>query len=125
MIRIREDIDGNIWIGLWESGLSRYDGVKFTNFTADAVLGIRVVSAICQDKNGILWFAGLLGGGLSSYDGKSFHRYTKDDGLLDDRIMDLIIDDKNKLWIGTHTGISCYDGRSFKNYTTEDGLLGD
>ncbi|MBM3237132.1 PAS domain S-box protein [Candidatus Poribacteria bacterium] len=131
VIRIYADAQGNIWIGT-RGGLSRYDGKEFTNFTTDDGLRNNVVSVICQDKSGMLWFAGWAGGGITGgvypemkrRDGKSFRRYTKDDGLVDDRVISIIEDDKHNLWIGTPAGISYFDGQAFKNYTTADGLLG-
>ncbi len=121
--RIYEDSRGNMWIGT-RGGLSRYDGMRFTNFRTDDGLGSNVISVILEDSSGKLWFGGWAGGGIAKYDGHSFRRYTKDDGLLDDRVVCIIEDDKGHLWIGTYAGLSRYDGKSFRNYTTEDGLTG-
>lgn len=121
--RIYEDREGNLWIGT-NNGVSRYDGLKFANFSSDDGLGTNFVSVICQDRNGKLWFAGFFGGGITSYDGKDFRNYTEEDGLLSNPVQYILVDDKNNLWIGTNVGISYFDGNSFKNYTTEDGLLG-
>jgi PAS domain S-box-containing protein len=124
------------------------DSPHFVNFTTDDGLGSNVVSAIFQDSNGLLWFAGWAGGGITRYDGSSFHRYTTDDGLVDDRVICIIEDPRHKtqdtrqeeetpglesrvlslessaLWIGTAAGISYYNGSVFRNYTAEDGLSG-
>ena len=53
-------------------------------------------------------------------DGISF--YTVADGLLDNRITDLLEDRHGNLWIATQRGLSCFDGVVFRNFTTEDGL---
>ena len=123
VIRIYEDIQGDIWIGT-RGGLSRYNGTEFTNFTTSDRLKNNIVSVIFQDKSRILWFAGWAGGGITRYDGKDFHRYGKDNGLVDDSVICIVEDNKDNLWIGTPSGISCYDGKSFRSYTTDDGLLG-
>ena len=48
--------------------------------------------------------------------------YTVEDGLLDNRITDLLEDRHGNLWIATQRGLSCFDGVVFRNFTTEDGL---
>ena len=48
--------------------------------------------------------------------------YTVADGLLDNRVADLLEDCHGNLWIATQRGLSCFDGVVFRNYTTEDGL---
>ena len=44
------------------------------------------------------------------------------DGLIDDRITDLLEDRHGNLWIATLSGLSHFDGSTFRNFTTEDGL---
>ena len=48
--------------------------------------------------------------------------YTVADGLLDNRVADLLEDRHGNLWIATYSGLSCFDGVVFRNFTTEDGL---
>ena len=67
-----QDRNDWIWMGT-ESGLSRFDGSRFQNFTAaDGTAGGGVFS-IAQDTLGRVWF-GHLNGGLTVYDGKKFTR---------------------------------------------------
>lgn len=51
------------------------------------------------------------------------HHFTEEDGLVDNAVQDLLIDNKGYLWIATNNGISKYDGQSFKNIYKSDGLL--
>ena len=53
-------------------------------------------------------------------DGLKF--YGGEDGLIDDRVADLIEDRNGNLWIATQGGLSCFDGSVFHNFTTADGL---
>ncbi|MXZ11350.1 MAG: AAA domain-containing protein [Gemmatimonadetes bacterium] len=53
-------------------------------------------------------------------DGLKF--YGIEDGLIDDRVTDLIEDRNGNLWIATQRGLSCFDGSTFHNFTTKDGL---
>ena len=56
-------------------------------------------------------------------DGHKF--YGIEDGLIDDRIDDLLLDRAGNLWIATQGGLSCFDGKVFHNFTTADGLPGN
>ena len=48
--------------------------------------------------------------------------YGIEDGLIDDRVNDLLLDRNGNLWVATQRGLSCFDGTVFRNFTTEDGL---
>ena len=48
--------------------------------------------------------------------------YGVEDGLIDDKINDLLLDRAGNLWIATQGGLACFDGRVFHNFTTADGL---
>ena len=55
-----------------------------------------------------------------SEDGLKF--YGIEDGLIDDRVTDLIEDRHGNLWIATLGGLCCFDGSTFQIFTTKDGL---
>jgi ligand-binding sensor domain-containing protein len=44
------------------------------------------------------------------------------DGLVDDRVVDLLEDRDGILWIATLGGISRFDGNQFRHFTLADGL---
>jgi len=67
---IIEDTAGNIWIGVFDSGVWRYDGKTMTNFTTKDGLPIDSVSAIYEDRAGKLWFGTFRG--VCMFDGKVF-----------------------------------------------------
>lgn len=69
---ILQDKNEWIWLGT-ESGLTRFDGSQFQNFTAaDGAAGGGACS-IGEDTLGRIWF-GHLNGGLTLFDGKKFTR---------------------------------------------------
>jgi ligand-binding sensor domain-containing protein/serine phosphatase RsbU (regulator of sigma subunit) len=75
-----QDRNDWIWLGT-ESGLSRFDGSGFKNFTAaDGTSGGGVFS-IMEDTLGRVWF-GHLNGGLTVFDGKKFTRVKIDSIIL-------------------------------------------
>ena len=55
----------------------------------------------------------------------TFKFYGVEDGLIDDRVTDLLLDRNGNLWIATQGGLTCFDGRVFHNFTTADGLPND
>jgi ligand-binding sensor domain-containing protein/serine phosphatase RsbU (regulator of sigma subunit) len=69
---ILQDRNDLIWLGT-ESGVSRFNGSGFSNFTAaDGTAGSGVFS-IAEDTLGRIWY-GHLNGGLTMFDGKRFTR---------------------------------------------------
>ena len=47
--------------------------------------------------------------------------YGVEDGLIDNRVNDLLVDCHGNLWIATLGGIRYFDGSTFRSFTTEDG----
>ena len=52
-----------------------------------------------EDINGNLWIG--TEAGLSRFDGKSFTNYTTADGLLDDAVDDIVMDNEGVIWLGS------------------------
>ena len=53
-------------------------------------------------------------------DGLKF--YGIEEGLIDDKVNDLLLDRDGNLWIATQGGLVRFDGHTFHTFTTEDGL---
>ncbi|MBI1924255.1 hypothetical protein HYR99_08385, partial [Candidatus Poribacteria bacterium] len=159
---IIHDKDGNLWFGhghptwLGGFGVTQYDGKSFKNFTqkdglaAYAVLSITTDAQVSDSRNGVsdsrvsggnLWFG--TSDGVSQYDGKSFKNLTQTDGLVNNRVNDVLFTKSGSLWIATGAGVSRYrppptappsppklggieggrgDRGKFQNFTTKDGL---
>lgn len=73
--------------------------------TKDGLAGSNVY-AVCQDKDGFIWFA--TENGLSRFDGTNFKNFTVQDGLPDNEVLRLFPDSKGRLWIGTFNKDICY-----------------
>ena len=91
-----QDHQGYLWLGT-TAGLCRYDGVEFLTYTVADGLAANIVTAICEDREGRLWF-GTEGGGVSCFDGARFITYTVEDGLLDNRVNGLLQDREGGFW---------------------------
>ncbi|MFQ5543353.1 MAG: two-component regulator propeller domain-containing protein [Nitrospiria bacterium] len=93
------------WIGTWGAGLSRFDGKKWTTYTAgNGTIGGNFVHVLEVDPEGNLW-AGT-DGGVTRFDGKNWKTYTTDDGLLHNDVFSIAFDRKGSKYFGTWTGLS-------------------
>ena len=76
-----EDREGNIWFGVMNKGIYRYDGTYFSNFLYNYEHPFygdkyeKYISDIIQDKNGNIWFSSWNGSGVWRYDGKAFTNF--------------------------------------------------
>jgi len=114
-----EDSKGNIWIGTFYGGVSRFDGKSFTNFTQDGVISGIEVGGFYEDKTGNIWFAAE-NFGVYRYDGNSFTNFYTKDGLITNAILSIFEDTEGRFWFGGWGGLFRFDGKSFVS-VTKDG----
>jgi signal transduction histidine kinase/DNA-binding response OmpR family regulator/streptogramin lyase len=126
---ITEDPQGNLWVGFYGDGVYRYSpdskvSKRYFN-ESDQLLKSDIVFAIKSDRSGRIW-VGTGGGGLCMYDQQSdqVHRFTEKDGLANNTVYSLVIDNKENIWMTTNSGISKFDlnKRRFQNFDVSDGL---
>jgi ligand-binding sensor domain-containing protein len=145
---IAVDGAGRLWFGMWGSGVSVLDdgGTPFdkgddawATFTTADGLASSDVFVIAVDGAGRLWF-GTPGGGASVLDdgGTPFDKtddawacFNEANGLANDYIFAIAVDDQSRLWFGMWGGVSVLDhsGTPFDKgddgwatFTTADGL---
>jgi ligand-binding sensor domain-containing protein/serine phosphatase RsbU (regulator of sigma subunit) len=106
------DKEGFIWIGTSGGGLNKFDPEKkiFSVYKYDpkdsTSLSDIYVMSMCEDKKGNLW-VGTYDGGLNYFDrqtGISSH-YTKDDGLPNNVIYGIQLDENENIWGSTNKGL--------------------
>jgi len=102
------DKKGVKWFGTWGGGLSRFDGIRFRNFTTKDGLAGNVVNALALDLQGNLWIG--TNQGVSRFDGQAFTTLTTQDGLFENNVYSIAIDHDGSKWFGTFGGISHYTG---------------
>ncbi|SDB06088.1 diguanylate cyclase [Butyrivibrio sp. INlla16] len=79
------------------------------------------INAVAQTSDGYIW-AGTYSG-MYRYDGYRFEKIQLDERI--NNVMQMFVDSKNHLWIGTNdSGIACYEPESgnITFYTTAEGL---
>ncbi|MFQ5605495.1 MAG: two-component regulator propeller domain-containing protein [bacterium] len=126
---IYEDRSGVLWIGTG-NGLNRFDrdGEQFQRFqhrpNDPNSLSNNRIQTIQEDGAGFLWIGTV--GGLNRFDPKAeiFKHYGVNEGLPNEVIYGILVDDSDNLWISTNRGLSRFNPRTeiFKNYDVNDGL---
>jgi signal transduction histidine kinase/ligand-binding sensor domain-containing protein/DNA-binding response OmpR family regulator len=128
-----EDPEGNFWLGT-PNGLQHFI-VKTRQLQAyvndpgnPESLGFNDVRAIVADPfqpEKYLWMA-TGGGGFSRFDiaSQTFRNFTEKEGLSNNMVYGLLVDDLGFLWMSTNNGLSRFDinTESFTNYVVSDGL---
>ncbi len=59
---------------------------------------------------------------MSEFDGTTWTTYTTADGLVNNDVRAITIDQDGHKWFGTQGGVSEFDGSTWTTYTTIDGL---
>ena len=103
---VTEDKDGNLWVaskkGVWKIDLKNQNIVSFDNEKGnDNSLINNYVRTLLFDNHLNLWIG--TKGGLDKFDPrtKTFIHFAKTNSLLDDDILDICIDNKERIWCGT------------------------
>ncbi len=127
-----EDRDGVLWVGTRSGGVNELDRAtgRFIRHVPDPTdpnsLSFHHVTAMAVDQAGAVWIS-TSGGGLNvarrTGNRVRFERFTKHDGLIDDMIRSLALDN-DVLWLATANGVTRFDikSKSFTSFDTSDGL---
>ncbi len=102
------DSKGNLWIGLYDGGVMKYDGTHFTLFdTTNSNLPSDCIQALVIDHNDNVWVGTKPNnfyhktGGLAEYNGKTWAVYdTSNSGLMSNNVDAIAVDKNNNIWVG-------------------------
>lgn len=117
ILGLEEDHLGNIWIAAIDGGLSMYDGQKIISFTPEQGLVDHEVSKVKRDSQDNLWIAAQHGLSFISkmrlekflngtLEESLFENFTSEDGLPNDKVLQIAEMQNGKIAIGTGRGIS-------------------
>ncbi len=112
-----QDIDGNFWFAT-QSGVSKLEWTTWVNYPWEYPNQI-------EFYNGSIFVNG--NKGLRKFDGVAFKTYTSSDWIPSSTITDLIVDDKDNLWLWTDKWIAIYlpETEKFKTYDSTIGIIND
>ncbi|GEM_PF-386580 len=129
---IFEDTEKNIWVGT-SLGLCKVSnlpgklekaGWKKTFFPSIPILNSRI-NSIIQDNDMNIWFAGEKGIARYNLSNDSLTSYTNIMGHDLSSSTSLVLDSKNRIWIGNMKGLYLFDGSSIKHLNRQTGLPSD
>ena len=111
------DKENNIWVGSCISGLSKFDGLVWTDNINN--FNVFVESSVCAN-NGDVWIGHITG--AYQYKNNTWIKHDDQSGLIDNMVLDLSVDKNDNIWAATQGGLAMFDGFSWTNYTVDDGL---
>jgi ligand-binding sensor domain-containing protein/two-component sensor histidine kinase len=122
-----EDRHGNVWLGMWPSGLYRYDGHTFRYFTEkDGVPSGRILSLLAGEEG--LWIGSDAGGlGLMEDTGSEHPRiriYSTAQGLASSTVLCIVEDLEGHVYAGTRKGVDRLDLKTghVRHFSITNGL---
>jgi PAS domain S-box-containing protein len=135
-----QGMDGSLWFGT-SGALSRWrpremnsarmlpssprEGT-WTHWTMAQGLRLNRVFALTVDHENHVWFGdhSITGAGLGTIDSHDSVRYfTTADGLVNDNIWDIRLDEGGTLWIATEQGLSSFRQGRWSTFDAQSGLL--
>jgi two-component system, sensor histidine kinase ChiS len=107
---ITQDSVGFIWVGT-EKGVMRYDGSRYVTPVALKFLEAYQISALAVDQQSLLIATSNQGFYRYDFSSKKVEQYleqnvSSDSQIINDRVLDIFVDDDNHIWLGTFTGIT-------------------
>lgn len=121
---IYEDKEGNFWLGTFLEGYLININIKDKNVKVYKYeINSKAVRTIAEDDK-YLWIG--TSDGLCRLEKKTDEilTYTEDDGLCNNNIYGILIDNKNNLWMSTNNGLCKFNPNKeiFTNFYLEDGI---
>ncbi|MBK6963149.1 MAG: hypothetical protein IPH20_04220 [Bacteroidales bacterium] len=130
-----QDKAGNLWFGTTGSGVYRYDGKLFYNYTVKDGLNSNAVWSILEDKSGNIWFGTT--DGICRYDGKNIipvsipfiirpvlsNNNYYSEWSTKNTVWSMLQDKSGNIWFGTGDGVYCYNGFKFTRFLNNDGVI--
>jgi ligand-binding sensor domain-containing protein len=108
--------DGTIWVAhspLAGGRLSILDGHNWITRTEKLPM-VGPVTALAVTGDGTMW-AGARQGGLARFDGESWQEHTASDGLLSNRVVDLVVSPDDVPWAITDRGLAYFEEDGWTN----------
>ncbi|MFZ9848774.1 MAG: ligand-binding sensor domain-containing protein, partial [Flavobacteriales bacterium] len=112
---IKEDKNGNIYVGTYGNGAYKYVNKEFSRIDSNSTLNKQTVLDIYFDHHQNIWLA-TLSKGLAEYnpEAKSLTWLGENEGLSNNHVRTITQDNSGNFWFGTSGGGVCnYFGKQF------------
>jgi len=126
---LTEDDNDKIWVINWVNNViecidNKTNKIRHIPLTVNGQIFTDRLENIIADHNGHVWI-GTAGGGLVRIDIASTEvkLFSESDGLPDENIHDLCLDNQNRLWVYTARGLVWIDTRQSSVHTIDDNIL--
>ena len=128
---VYEDSKGNYYIGCFlEGGLIKINPKTkeykvYRNVENDeTTISCNCIRFINEDLNGNILVGTSYGLNILDINKDTFKSYTEKDGLINNTVYGVLVDDSNNIWMSTNGGISKFSSEKnvFENFTVVDGL---
>lgn len=125
---VSQTTNGYLWLGTYDRGLIRFDGVRFVkwDFGKTETSANRSIASLRAAHDGGLWIG--TREGLSKLKNKQLTTYTTKEGLSGGSVLAIIEEKDGAVWAGTFGyqtgGLSRLENGRIKSFGTTDGLPG-
>jgi len=121
IVSLFEDSSRNVWVAS-DQALGRLSVENLQTSPTWPLGEMNNVSCILEDADRRMWF-GTADRGVFLWSGGATRHFTREDGLPDESVTAMCLDDEGKLWLGTYGGgIACFTGTRFEAIRQRDRL---
>ena len=120
---LAQDAAGYLWLGT-ETGLVRFDGVRFAPWTAfgESQLPDVPIRTLCAAKDGSLWVGFGFSRGVSRLQDGQVLNYTVRDGIPPADVSVVVEDHRAAIWAGTSLGLFRFSDDKWSRWPEGRGL---
>ncbi len=121
-----------LWVGTYGDGVVVYTGYATKNYCIkntgskpgvyDGLVSDLITSLTIDEKENRVWVGTTQGLSSCNLSGENWKQYTTKDGLPNDVIRDVAVDDKGGVWVATPSGLAKLEGEGWKAFGSETGL---
>lgn len=120
---LAQDADGYMWVGT-EAGPYRFDGARFTSWSAltNASAPVASARALHATADGSMWIGFGASGGVAVFTRGRVRTYGPADGLPAMAVATILEDATGAMWAGTSTGLFRLDGDRWSRWGPDRGV---